>query len=724
VIKYLPIFCVVILLVLLGGARSSSVNAYDCGISVSSQNVLQNSSTLLTLRLTNLSSDTFYRWTKFVSESPNALYFGALEASGWSTAEETSQATFYSDIAIEPGLPQNFQVEVLTASEETSVTITAYASQNIDGSSPILCGATNINIVSVFQTNPVLSNISLTTGATSATVTWNTDIASTSRVDFGTTTGYGSNSTGSDAVTNHSLSMSGLSASTTYHYKLTNVSESGGTTSTADYSFTTSAASVNTTTTTTVTTVVASTPIVITLKDTAAPTIKLTTDFTKAFSEAPTITGTAADGGTVNAGIISVEYSLDGGKNWLPVDNIVGLGKRSATFEFTPIGLTDGNYQVRVRAKDITGNTGTSKTYTLVFDRLPPMVGGTLFSLGPLIFHPDENGSIYSIAGLPIKVILSAVGGPLNIDLLSSSQQFSLIKNTESGLWSGQINLNQAGNFLLLAKSIDGAANETEKNLGTINVLSPGKVVDEKGQPLSKTKISVYTYEKTTNDYVLWDAEPYLQTNPQETDNEGYYRLLLPSGKYYLELVSPGKRKLRTEIFSLDSVTPLIQNFTLEKGYFWSSWWAKTTPYSQVITTTSSPINSLVGKPLPDFDLGVPGTALSNTSILGKPTIITFIGIWEPQTSDQLLALDQFKAENEGVGVFAVAVQESLSKTDIFKKTGGYQTPVLADPDGVLVTPLSLQSLPTHIILDRKGIIKEVVVGFLNKENLLFKILN
>ena len=61
-------------------------------------------------------------------------------------------------------------------------------------------------------TAPVLSNI--TTGSitsTSAAVTWTTDEQSTSQIEYGTTTSYGSSTTMDNTlVTSHSVSISGL----------------------------------------------------------------------------------------------------------------------------------------------------------------------------------------------------------------------------------------------------------------------------------------------------------------------------------------------------------------------------------------------------------------------------------------------------------------------------------------------------------------------------------
>ena len=97
-----------------------------------------------------------------------------------------------------------------------------------------------------FTTNgpPVISNVQSTgVTASTATITWTTDVASDSTVNYGTTTSYGSQQTNASQVTSHSISLSGLTPQTTYHYQCVSTNAYGTATS-ADYTFTTSAAPV------------------------------------------------------------------------------------------------------------------------------------------------------------------------------------------------------------------------------------------------------------------------------------------------------------------------------------------------------------------------------------------------------------------------------------------------------------------------------------------------
>ena len=709
-----------------------------CEVSASTQSLQADSEVSFQINFRN-TGDYALHWIRLQAGFGSILssVTTEIQASGWSQIIGGDFNTF-TDGLLAPGDTARIDIRGRTQAEESSISWNSYVSADSSGEGGEECNILDFTISSAAPTSPpayvpppVISQMVVSVESTRATVSWRTDVNASSVVNYGTTTGYGSNVTDGTSVQSHQIILPNLTASTTYHYQVSS-GNGDGTTKTTDATFTTTAAGSTTPTTMTVTATTTSassssapTPTPKPLVDTVAPTINIKTDFTKPFLEAPSINGTSTDSGDINVGVVSLEYSLDGGKNWLPVDEVKNLGKKTVTFEFNPGRLDDGDYKLKMRAKDSTGNVGVSKVKTMVIDRLPPQVGGSLFSLGPMILKPDFLGNIYSIVGLEIKMILSAVGGPTSIDLFYNSKKFPLIKNEESGLWSGMITANLTEKFPLKIDSVDGAKNATERSIGTVVALAPGKVVDENGNSVFKGVIKVFTFEKTLNDFVLWDSAPYMQQNPQETDNNGEYRLFLPSGKYYLEIERRGKRKLRSEIFEIDVATPITQNFQLEPALF-GNWWAKVVSIKLTNSeqVNSNLINNLVGKMMPDFDLSGGENVFSNTSILGKQSVITFISSWEPQTSDQLLILDSFKSENEGVNVVAVVTQESVSKVSIFKKIGGYKLPIVADPDGILVMPLNLGSLPTHIFLDRKGIIKDIYIGFLDKKSLLKRILN
>ena len=64
-----------------------------------------------------------------------------------------------------------------------------------------------------------ISGVSVSPTATSATVSWTTNVSASSRVDYGMTPAYGSNVSDPTLVTSHSLTLTSLTCGTTYHYE-------------------------------------------------------------------------------------------------------------------------------------------------------------------------------------------------------------------------------------------------------------------------------------------------------------------------------------------------------------------------------------------------------------------------------------------------------------------------------------------------------------------------
>jgi len=93
-------------------------------------------------------------------------------------------------------------------------------------------------------TGPTISLVSSSSVTNSgATISWSTNEASDTQVQYGTSTAYGSSTTlNTTKVTSHGATLTGLSASTTYHYRVLSRDAAGNLTTSADFTFTTAAA--------------------------------------------------------------------------------------------------------------------------------------------------------------------------------------------------------------------------------------------------------------------------------------------------------------------------------------------------------------------------------------------------------------------------------------------------------------------------------------------------
>jgi hypothetical protein len=137
-----------------------------------------------------------------------------------------------------------------------SVTITGLASATLyhyrvsstDASNNGPTQSTDHTFTTASGSAPIITSgptVSAITGST-ATVSWVTNEASNSRVDYGLTGSYGSNSTNASYVTSHSVTLTGLTATTTYHYRVQSTDGCGnGPTSSTDATFTTGSASLD-----------------------------------------------------------------------------------------------------------------------------------------------------------------------------------------------------------------------------------------------------------------------------------------------------------------------------------------------------------------------------------------------------------------------------------------------------------------------------------------------
>ncbi len=94
-------------------------------------------------------------------------------------------------------------------------------------------------------TAPVISAVNAS-GVTSSTanITWTTNEASDTVVEYGATTAYGSSSAlNSNMVTGHSMTLTGLTGSRLYHYRVKSKDASGNQAVSNDFTFTTTAGS-------------------------------------------------------------------------------------------------------------------------------------------------------------------------------------------------------------------------------------------------------------------------------------------------------------------------------------------------------------------------------------------------------------------------------------------------------------------------------------------------
>lgn len=808
----------------------------SCTAPVAPTTISTSSTSDLTFTITNMSSDAGQ--TIDIIAPPSGFVINSGSATGWvgevTPGTESTQIIFTGS-TIAAGESQLFIVNVTAGSSAIgaqSWSISMYGGSTID-----CTGDMSVAIVAP----PVISSLTVSSiTSSSVVVTWTTDSASDSIVQYGTSSSYGTTKSSSTLTTSHSVTLDSLSAATSYHYKVQSAA-SGVTASSSDNTFNTAAAATPTPTPTATPTPTStptptptgtassstssSTPTPTPVPDKIAPSIQLALDTTKPYNKAPKILGSANDDvkvasvqysidngvhwlavdrmdassasvtfdftplglksgtnvikaraidtsgnlvissdlgfvidqtppnvvvqtafvdpvknppllsgiATDDVGIGAVFYSTDDGTNWIPVDHLSRPSGQQATFDFTPVLFADGNYAMLLKAVDTAGNETLTARSTLIVDRLPPIIGGNLISLGSQVLESSDVGIVTTMQGIDQKITLSAVGGPLAIDIIARKagvkpieQSFSLVKNQHTGLWSGVMSFQESGIYTLRVKAVDGAGNKTERELNTVRVISAGKILTNKSIPLPRAVVTVYYQDAESGNFMIWNGEGYGQANPQLSKADGTYEFFLPKGRYYLSVKAKGFISLTSDIFTFDKPSPLQALITLSpaKGFDFL-FPASHALFAPLVLQSNTDLGVVretevvLQKRAPDFSLPTTnGSFFSPKQFLGKKGIVTLASTWAPPAKEQISILDQMKRENPLLQMAIVSIEEPLSYISVFQKRGNYQIPFVVDYEGTLVQPYSFHTIPTHYFLDSKGIVRRVVSGVLSEEQL------
>jgi hypothetical protein len=271
----------------------------------------------------------------------------------------------------------------LLASTVYGYRIKAYdAAMNISGFSTAAYATT---LAAPDVTPPTLSSIAAgSIVQTGVTITWVTNENSDSQVDYGTTVAYGASSVLNAAlVTSHSVVLSGLTANTTYHYRVKSRDAAGNLALSADQTFTTAA----------------SLPVISSVLSSGISQSNATISWV---TNVPT-------NGQVKYGLTSVYGSTSA-----LVDNTTKTTSHSVPLSGLAAGTT---YHYQAISLDASGNTATSSDNTFTTQSAPDTTVPTVS-----ITSPSTSGQTFS-GTMTVSSVASdpTVAGQVTSGLFSQS---------------------------------------------------------------------------------------------------------------------------------------------------------------------------------------------------------------------------------------------------------------------------------------------------------------
>jgi cytochrome c biogenesis protein CcmG, thiol:disulfide interchange protein DsbE len=104
--------------------------------------------------------------------------------------------------------------------------------------------------------------------------------------------------------------------------------------------------------------------------------------------------------------------------------------------------------------------------------------------------------------------------------------------------------------------------------------------------------------------------------------------------------------------------------------------------------------------------------------VRGKVVLLRFWADWCPYCRYEMPIIDKYyrKLKKEGFLVLAVNVKQSAEVALAFTAQLDVTFPVPLDPDGKMAKRYGVYAIPTNFLIDREGVIREILIGEVFRE--------
>jgi peroxiredoxin len=385
----------------------------------------------------------------------------------------------------------------------------------------------------------------------------------------------------------------------------------------------------------------------------------------------------------------------------------------------------------------------------LVVDVQPPATGANMLLQGTQSLTPSEKGTLVTVAGITQRFITSAVGGATAVEVAAKEKDgkeisFPLLYSKSADLWFGDLTFPDPGAYELTVKAVDGAGRISERSANPVIAHGAGVVKDKKtGIPLAQAKVSVFYYSSIQNDFVLWPGDVYNQANPFITTKNGAFMFVLPPSTYYLTIEKEGYKTFYTSLQkitqhqatvfavplakkpSISFTLPLIKQVSFSLPGIPDFQSADRLEYiAPPSSALASAAEALIGKEAPVFHLpDSKGKDVDIRYLRGKKTILSTWSTWSPLGQAQVSVLDRLQKKHKNdLQVLLLSFQESPGVVETYLRRGGYTLTSIVDQKAELMKSYPILTVPQHFFIDKKGVVRDVLVGFFDEDTLLKKL--
>ncbi len=134
---------------------------------------------------------------------------------------------------------------------------------------------------------------------------------------------------------------------------------------------------------------------------------------------------------------------------------------------------------------------------------------------------------------------------------------------------------------------------------------------------------------------------------------------------------------------------------------------------AQVVEEGPQALN-LVGQQAPDFTLrDFDNKEVKLSELRGKPVLLDFWATWCPPCVESMPHLQNLHSEKgEALHIYAINLREERDKVQQFLKQHELDLPVLLDTQGQVGQQYHVRSIPQTVLIDAKGVVRQVYIGF------------
>jgi peroxiredoxin len=139
------------------------------------------------------------------------------------------------------------------------------------------------------------------------------------------------------------------------------------------------------------------------------------------------------------------------------------------------------------------------------------------------------------------------------------------------------------------------------------------------------------------------------------------------------------------------------------------------------LTGSASGEPPAVGKaPTAFTGLSYDGKTISLADYAGKPLWLTFGASWCRDCRVEAADLQETYAryQPQGLNVLAVFINDPPADIAGFATRAGLTFPIIADQSTKIGSAYRLVGIPTHVFIGRDGLIKEILIGALSKDDM------